>query len=86
MIVRSLIASLALVAAASPALAQDVVNVEISVTGLDLSQSADRERFETRLKSAVRDACRTGYFSPGARIAEQRCIDDVIASARQKID
>lgn len=86
MIVRSLIASLALVSAAGPALAQDTVNVAVSISDLDLSQPTDRERFEVRLKSAARDACRTGYHSPGARVAEQRCVEEVIATAQQKLD
>ena len=86
MIARSLIASLALLSAAAPALAQDMVSVEINVTDLNMSDPADRDRFELRLKNAARNACRTGYEGKAARAAERACEDDVIASARADID
>jgi UrcA family protein len=86
MITRSLIASLALLSAATPALAQDIVSVEINVTDLNLSVPADRERFEVRLKTAARNACRTGYEGKAAREAEQACEEQVIESARAELN
>ena len=84
MIVRSLLTAFALVTTAAPAVAQEQVRVEINVADLDLSSAADHDRFETRLKSAAREACRSGYQSPGARASEKRCIEEVIASANSR--
>ncbi len=83
---RWLIASFALLAAATPAIAQDLVTVEIKVTDLDMSDPADRERFEERLKNAAHQACRSGYEGKAARLAERACAEEVIASARDAVD
>ena len=86
MIVRSLFAAFALVATAAPALAREEVAIQINVTDIDLSSTSGREQFEARVKSAARSACRTEHLTPGAKAAEERCVDELVASAQAKLD
>ena len=86
MIARSLVVSLTLVFATTPAFAQEAVSVEVRVADLDLTSPADRERFDARLKYAARNACRNGFEGRAARAAERECETQVIQSALEQID
>ena len=61
MMTRTLILALSLTAAAAPVMAAETGNpaVEVRIDDLNLTRTADRERLDTRLKSAARSLCYT---------------------------
>ena len=82
MMTRTLILALSLSVAAVPAAAQtDVPTAAVSTSDLDLTRAADRERLDTRLKSAARRLCRSGLRSTAENAREPACIAAALANA-----
>ncbi|KGB53991.1 hypothetical protein FG91_02237 [Sphingopyxis sp. LC81] len=83
MMTRTLILALSLTAAAAPALAAETGNraVEVRIDDLNLTRTADRERLDTRLKSAARSLCYTGLRGAAENARQSACLSDVLARA-----
>ncbi len=81
MMTRTLILALSLTAAA-PVMAAGTGNptVEVRIDDLDLTRAADRERLDTRLKSAARSVCRTGLRGAAENARQSACLAGVLAN------
>ena len=76
MMTRTLILALSLTAAAAPAMAAETGNraVEVRIDDLNLTRGADRERLDTRLKSAARSVCHTGLRGTAENSRRAACV------------
>lgn len=83
MMTRTLILALSLAASAIPATAAENENatVEVRIDDLDLSRAADRERLDTRVKSAARSVCRTNLRRAGEGSRQAACVTAALAQA-----
>lgn len=82
MMTRTLILTLSLTAAAAPAMAAETGNrsVEVRIDDLNLTHAADRERLDTRLKSAARSVCRTGRRGAAENARQSACLSNALAN------
>ena len=81
MMTRTLILALSLTIASAPAAAQaEGATAHVSTAGLDLTQAADRERLDTRVKSAARNLCRTGLRGTAENARQSACIAAALAN------
>lgn len=82
MMTRTLILALSLTVAAVPAMAAETGNpaVEVRIDDLNLTHTADRERLDTRLKSAARSVCRTGLRGAAENARQSACLADILAN------
>lgn len=77
----------ALIAAPATASHQtDTRAVDVSVDDLDLTQTADQQRLERRINSAVRTVCENNMRGLSATVAEQTCRKRALAAARIDAD
>ena len=69
-------------AAATPARAAETGNpaVEVRIDDLNLTRATDRQRLDTRLKSAARSVCRTGLRGAAENARQSACLADVLAN------
>lgn len=83
MMTRTLTLVLSLAAIATPAVAAENENatVEVRIDDLDLTRTADRERLNTRVKSAARSVCRTNLRRAGEGSRQAACITAALAQA-----
>ena len=82
MMTRTLILALSLTVATVPAAAQtEGATAAVSTAGLDLTQAADRERLDTRVKSAARRLCYSGLRGTAENVRQSACIAAALASA-----
>ena len=81
MMTRTLILALSLTAAAAPAIAAETGNptVEVRIDDLNLTQATDRERLDTRLKSAARSVCYTGLRGAAESARQSACLSNTLA-------
>lgn len=56
-----------------PASAGELTKITVKAGDLDLTKASDQERLETRVRSAIRSACRAGSRSLHAIQGEQLC-------------
>ncbi|MBE1526295.1 UrcA family protein [Sphingopyxis sp. OAS728] len=80
MVTRTLILALSLTAAPAVAVATENRAVEVRVDDLSLTRTADRERLDTRLKSAARSVCRTGLRGAAESARQSACVSNVLSS------
>ena len=82
MMTRTLILALSLTVATVPAAAQtEGATAAVSTAGLDLTQAVDRERLDTRVKSAARRLCRSGLRGTAENARQSACMAAALASA-----
>jgi UrcA family protein len=82
MMTRTLILALSLTVAAVPAAAQTGgATAAVSTGDLDLTRAADRERLDTRLKSAAHRLCHSGLRGTAENARQSACIADALAHA-----
>lgn len=88
MMTRTLILALSLTVAATPAAAAetDTPSIEVRIDNLDLTQAADRDRLDTRLKSAARRLCRSGLRGLAENARQTACVADVLAHSEPQAD
>ncbi len=82
MMTRTLILALSLTAAA-PAMATGTENasVEVRLGDLNLEHAADRQRLDTRLRSAARSICRAGLRGTAENSRRAACVSAALANA-----
>lgn len=81
-------ASLALVATATPAIAQThVPNTTVSFADLDLSTAEGQEALDRRINAAAREICGVDAPRTGTRIktSERRCFEAARKSVKQQV-
>lgn len=80
MMTRMLTLALSLAAVATPAMAAESENatVEVRIDDLDLTRTADRERLDTRIKTAARSVCRSGLRGTAERARQSACASNAI--------
>ena len=82
MMTRTLILALSLTAAAAPAAAQtEGATAAVSTHDLDLTRATDRDRLDTRLKSAARRLCQSGLRGTAENARQSACMAAALASA-----
>ena len=83
MMTRTLILALSLAASVTPAAAAESENAtaEVRIDDLDLTRATDRERLDTRLKSAARSVCRTNLRRAGEGSRQAACLTAALAQA-----
>lgn len=83
MMTRMLTLALSLAAVATPAMAAESENatVEVRIDDLDLTRTADRERLDTRIKTAARSVCRSGLRGTAERARQSACASNAIEKA-----
>lgn len=82
MMTRTLILALSLTVATVPATAQtEGATAAVSTAGLDLTRAADRERLDTRVKSAARRLCRSGLRGTAENARQSACVAAALANA-----
>ncbi|MGR4893285.1 UrcA family protein [Sphingopyxis sp. LARHCG72] len=82
MMTRTLILALSLTVATAPAAAQtEGTTAAVSTAGLDLTRAADRERLDTRVKSAARRLCRSGLRGTAENARQSACVAAALANA-----
>lgn len=77
---RTVMIAAALAALATPAVAADR-SIIVTSSDLDLTQSADRAKLDSRIETATRMICETGARDAAALKAERECQADAIANA-----
>ncbi len=82
MMTRTLILALSLTVAATPVMAAETGNptVEVRIDDLSLTHAADRERLDTRLKSAARSVCYTGLRGAAESARRSACLSNALAN------
>lgn len=87
MMTRTLILALSLTVAAVPAAAQtEGATAAVSTNDLDLTRAADRDRLDTRIKSAARRLCQTGLRGTAEDARKSACIAAALADAEPQAD
>lgn len=88
MMTRMLTLALSLAAVATPALAAESENatVEVRIDDLDLTRTADRERLDTRIKTAARSVCRSGLRGTAERARRSACASNAIEKAELQVE
>ena len=82
MMTRTMILALSLTAAAVPAAAQtEGATAAVSTHDLDLTRATDRDRLDTRLKSAARRLCQSGLRGTAENARQSACMAAALASA-----
>ena len=83
MMTRTLILALSFAAAVVvPAAAQaEDRTATVRIDDLDLTRATDRERLDTRLKSAARSVCRTNLRRAGEGSRQAACLTAALAQA-----
>lgn len=82
MMTRTLTLALSLTVATVPAAAQtEGATAAVSTAGLDLTRTADRERLDTRVKSAARRLCRSGLRGTAENARQSACVAAALANA-----
>ena len=83
MMTRTLTLALSLAATATPAVAAESENatVEVRIDDLDLTRTADRERLDTRIKTAARSVCRSGRRGAAEWAHQSACTSSAIEKA-----
>lgn len=73
--------------AAVPAPAEEVVDVRIDVTGLDLSSASGREAAEALIEAELRAACTVDSASPyRLQTVDTRCVEAARADAMAQVE
>lgn len=80
MMTRTLILALSLTTAPAMAVANENRAVEVRIDDLNLTRTADRERLDTRLKSAARSVCRTGLRGAAETARQSACVSNALSS------
>ena len=84
---RTMILALSLTVAAVPAAAQtESATAAVSTHDLDLTRATDRDRLDTRLKSAARRLCQSGLRGTAENARQSACIADALASAEPQAE
>ena len=87
MMTRTLILALSLTVAAVPAAAQtEGATAAVSTHDLDLTRATDRDRLDTRLKSAARRLCQSGLRGIAENARQSACVADALANAEPKAE
>lgn len=85
MMTRTLILALSLSVAVVPAAAwAEDKTATVRIDDLDLTRTTDRERLDTRLKSAARSVCQTGARGAAENSRRAACISDALAQAEHQ--
>jgi UrcA family protein len=86
MMTRTLILALSFAAAVVPAAAQaEGRTATVRIDDLDLTRATDRERLDTRLKSAARSVCRTNLRRAGESSRQAACLTGALAQAEPQV-
>ena len=80
----SALAAFAVAGAAAPAMAKEV-KISVSHADLDLSDPADVELLNTRIRVAARRACETPFANYSIAAIDARCKSDLIEAAKEEI-
>ncbi|WP_168707839.1 UrcA family protein [Sphingopyxis sp. PAMC25046] len=88
MMTRTLTLALSLAVIGTPALAGERENaaVEVRIDDLDLTRTADRERLDTRIKTAARSVCRSGLRGTAERARQSACASNAIGKAELQVE
>lgn len=81
--------ALSLTITAAPAAAAPVADhgsSEVRIDDLDLDTPRDRQRLETRIKSAARKLCGTGMRGMAERAREIECVSGAIAATQPQAE
>ena len=82
MMPRTLILALSLTVSAVPAAAQtEGATAAVSTHDLDLTRATDRDRLDTRLKSAARRLCQSGLRGTAENARQSACVATALAHA-----
>lgn len=82
MMTRTLILALSLSATVVPAAAwAEDKTATVRIDDLDLTRAADRERLDTRLKSAARSVCQAAARGAAENSRRAACVSDALAQA-----
>lgn len=87
MMTRTLILALSLTIAAAPAAAQtDDASIAVNINDLDLTRATDRDRLDSRLKSAARRLCQTAARGTAEQARQSACMTAALAQAAPQAD
>ncbi|KGB53730.1 UrcA family protein [Sphingopyxis sp. LC363] len=88
MMTRTLTLALSLTAVATPAMAAESENAtaEVRIDDLDLTRTADRERLDTRIKTAARSVCRSGLRGTAEQARQSACASNAIEKAELQVE
>lgn len=87
MMTRTLILALSLTAAAMPAAAHaEEKSAAVRIDDLNLSRATDRDRLDTRLKSAARAVCDTGLRGTAENSRRAACISTALTQAEPQAE
>jgi UrcA family protein len=82
MMTRTLILALSLTAVAMPVAAQaEEKAATVRIDNLDLTRATDRDRLDSRLKSAARSVCNTGLRGTAENSRRAACVSAALAEA-----
>lgn len=82
MMTRTLILALSLTVVAMPVAAQaEEKAATVRIDNLDLTRATDRDRLDSRLKSAARSVCNTGLRGTAENSRRAACVSAALAEA-----
>ena len=85
MMTRTLILALSLTAVAMPVAAHaEDKSAAVRIDDLNLSRATDRDRLDTRLKSAARAICNTGARGAAENSRRAACVSAALAQAEPR--